>query len=250
MLTARFSVGGREDHGVVDGGVIRRVVGDVFGEFDLADGEFALDDVRLLAPVRPSKVLVIGRNYGEATTDDLVVNLKPSTAVIGPGDPVLLPPNAEDVRFEGELAVVIGARCRDVSPDDWGSVVHGYTCGNDVTAWDVGLPGGHWTKAKSFDTFCPLGPWIDTAVDPGDLTIRTTVNGELRQDGSTSQMIRDVGTLVARCSRLMTLLPGDVILTGTPAGGGSMRDGDEITVRIGGIGELSHPVRAAATASA
>ena len=250
MLTVRFAVDGREDHGVVDAGVIRRVIGDVFGEFSLADEEFPLDAVRLLAPVQPSKVLVIGRNYGEAMPGDVVVNLKPSTAVVGPGEPVLLPPDAEDVRFEGELAVVIGKRCRDVPADDWRTVVFGYTCANDVTAWDIGLPGGHWTKAKSFDTFCPLGPWIATDVDPGELAIRTTVNGELRQDGSTGQMIRDVGALVARCSELMTLLPGDVILTGTPAGGGTMRDGDEITVHIDGIGELSHPVRTSAAVPA
>ena len=168
--------------------------------------------------------------------------MKPSTSVVGPGSLVLLPPEAEEVRYGGELAVVIGRRCRDVPEAAADQVVFGCTCANDVTAWDVGTPNGHWTKAKSFDTFCPLGPWIRTDLDRTDLALRTTVNGEVRQDGSTKEVNRGVRALVSRCSTLMTLLPGDVILSGTPAGAGVLRPGDEVTVHIDGIGALSHPV--------
>ncbi|MET7298782.1 fumarylacetoacetate hydrolase family protein [Embleya sp. NPDC005575] len=215
------------------------------GEFQLTGATVPLEQARLLAPVSPSKVLVVGRNYGDpaTATPDLVINLKPSTAVVGPGSPVLLPAESAEVRFEGEPAVVIGRRCRDVSEAEADRVVFGYTCANDVTAWDIGEPGGHWTKAKSFDTFCPLGPWIRSDLDTSDVAVRTVVNGELRQDGSTKELIRDVPAVVARCSRLMTLLPGDVILTGTPAGAGALHPGDVVSVQIDGIGSLVNPVR-------
>ncbi|MEU0939388.1 fumarylacetoacetate hydrolase family protein [Embleya sp. NPDC005971] len=229
-----------------DAQLARLLDGDPFGEYHLTRESVPLPQARLLAPVLPSKVLVAGRNYGDpaTATPDLVINLKPSTAVVGPGEPVLLPAESSEVRFEGELAVVIGRRCRDVPEADADRVVFGYTCANDVTAWDIGQPGGHWTKAKSFDTFCPLGPWIRTDLDPADVAVRTVVDGELRQDGSTKEMIRGVAAVVARCSALMTLLPGDVILTGTPAGSGALHPGDTVEVHIDGIGSLANPVLA------
>ncbi|MGW2024569.1 fumarylacetoacetate hydrolase family protein [Streptomyces decoyicus] len=244
MLIARVAVGDDRAYARVDtdAGQVHLLSGTPFDGIRPTGETRPLAEVRLLAPAEPSKVLVAGRNYGDAVTPDLVVFMKPSTSVVGPGSPVLLPPEAEEVRYEGELAVVIGRRCRDVPEAAADQVVFGYTCANDVTAWDVGKPSGHWTKAKSFDTFCPLGPWIRTDLDPTDLALRTTVNGEVRQDGSTKEMNRGVRALVSRCSTLMTLLPGDVILTGTPAGAGVLRPGDEVTVHIDGIGALSHPV--------
>jgi 2-keto-4-pentenoate hydratase/2-oxohepta-3-ene-1,7-dioic acid hydratase in catechol pathway len=223
-------------------GLVEPLSGTPYDEIRPIGETLPLAEARLLAPAEPSKVLVAGRNYGDVVTKDLVVFMKPSTSVIGPDSPVLLPEETEEVRYEGELAVVIGRRCRDVPAAAADQVVFGYTCANDVTAWDIGEPTGHWTKAKSFDTFCPLGPWIRTDLDPSNLGLRTVVNGETRQDGSTKEMIRDVRAVVSRCSALMTLLPGDVILTGTPAGAGILRPGDDITVQIDGIGSLSNPV--------
>ncbi|GAA2333055.1 fumarylacetoacetate hydrolase family protein [Streptomyces caniferus] len=244
MLIARVAVGDDRAYARVDtdAGRVHLLSGTPFDEIRPTGETRPLAEVRLLAPTEPSKVLVAGRNYGDVVTPDLVVFMKPSTAVVGPGSPVLLPAESEEVRYEGELAVVIGRRCRDVPEAVADQVVFGYTCANDVTAWDVGAPNGHWTRAKSFDTFCPLGPWIRTDLDPMDLALRTTVNGVVRQDGSTKEMNRDVRALVSRCSTLMTLLPGDVILTGTPAGAGVLRPGDEVTVEIDEIGSLSHPV--------
>ncbi|MDF3290652.1 fumarylacetoacetate hydrolase family protein [Streptomyces silvisoli] len=203
-----------------------------------------LDGARLLAPVAPGKVVVIGRNYGSRAdaADTLVLHLKPPTAVTGPGEPILLPSGSKDVRYEGELAVVIGSVCRAVDPDQAEAHVFGYTCANDVTAWDIGTEGGQWTKAKGMDTFCPLGPWITTDVDPAAAVITTHVNGELRQHGSTAELTRATAVLVSEVSHLMTLLPGDVLLTGTPGGSASLADGDEVTVAIEGIGALRNPV--------
>ncbi|MFD5657816.1 fumarylacetoacetate hydrolase family protein [Streptomyces hirsutus] len=244
MLIARVAIGDNRTYARVDTDAQRvdLLSGTPFDGIRLTGESRPLAEVRLLAPTEPSKVLVAGRNYGDVVTPDLVLFMKPSTSVVGPGSPVLLPPEAAEVRYEGELAVVVGRRCRDVPEADVDQVVFGYTCANDVTAWDIGALNGHWTKAKSFDTFCPLGPWIRSGLDPTNLALRTIVNGEIRQNGSTKEMNRGVRALVSRCSTLMTLLPGDVILTGTPAGAGVLRPGDELTVQIDGIGSLTHPV--------
>lgn len=224
------------------GGLVHLLSGTPYDEIRPTGETRPLAEVRLLAPTEPSKVLVVGRNYGDVVTPDLVVFMKPSTSVVGPASAVLLSEESKEVRYEGELAVVIGRRCKDVPEDTADQAVFGCTCANDVTAWDIGEPMGHWTKAKSFDTFCPLGPWIRTDLDPADLALRTTVNGALRQDGSTKEMTRNVRAVVSRCSSLMTLLPGDVILTGTPAGAGVLRPGDEVVVDIDEIGSLANPV--------
>jgi 2-keto-4-pentenoate hydratase/2-oxohepta-3-ene-1,7-dioic acid hydratase in catechol pathway len=199
-------------------------------------------------PDRPGKIVVIGRNYSDR--DDvaalgaapLAVFFKPPTSLIAPGEAVRLPPGIGAVRFEGELAVVIGRRCKDVPVAAYQDVVFGYTCADDVTAWDIGTDTGHWSKAKSFDTFCPLGPRIVRNLDPPDLAIRTRVNGELRQEGSTSRLARSVPRLIADVSRLMTLEPGDVLLTGTPGGAGALYAGDQVEIEIEGIGTLVHTV--------
>ena len=209
-----------------------------------------LGDVRLVAPVLPrSKVVGVGRNYREHAEElgnevpaEPLLFLKPNTSVIGPGEPIVLPYQSENVHHEAELTVVIGRLCRDVPADRVADVVYGYTCGNDVTARDLQKRDGQWARAKGFDSFCPLGPWIETDLDPADLEISCSVGGEVRQSGRTSQMIYNVSTLVAYISAAFTLLPGDVILTGTPAGVGPIVDGDDVTVTVEGIGELTNRV--------
>jgi 2-keto-4-pentenoate hydratase/2-oxohepta-3-ene-1,7-dioic acid hydratase in catechol pathway len=211
---------------------------------------YPVADVRLLAPVLPTKVVAIGKNYadharemGGEPPDEPVIFLKPSTSVIGPGDPVARPVKlSERVDFEGELAVVIGRLCRDVPPERVSEVIFGYTCANDVTARDLQAKDGQWTRAKGFDTFCPLGPWIETGLDPSDLELTTTVNGEVKQHARTSQLLHDVTAVVCYVTSVMTLLPGDILLTGTPAGIGPLVHGDRVSVAIQGIGALTNPV--------
>ncbi|HEX6855241.1 MAG TPA: fumarylacetoacetate hydrolase family protein [Streptosporangiaceae bacterium] len=211
---------------------------------------YPVADVRLLAPVLPTKVVAIGKNYadharemGGEPPDEPVIFLKPSTSVIGPGDPVARPVKlSERVDFEGELAVVIGRLCRDVPPERVSEVIFGYTCANDVTARDLQAKDGQWTRAKGFDTFCPLGPWIETGLDPADLELTTTVNGEVKQHARTSQLLHDVTAVVCYVTSVMTLLPGDILLTGTPAGIGPLVHGDRVSVAIQGIGMLTNPV--------
>jgi 2-keto-4-pentenoate hydratase/2-oxohepta-3-ene-1,7-dioic acid hydratase in catechol pathway len=172
-----------------------------------------------------------------------VIFLKPSTSVTGPGDPVARPVKlSERVDFEGELAVVIGRLCRDVPAERVREVIFGYTCANDVTARDLQSRDGQWSRAKGFDTFCPLGPWIETDLDPSDLELTTLVNGEVKQQSRTSLLLHDVTELVCYVTAVMTLLPGDILLTGTPAGVGPLAHGDRVTVSIQGIGELTNPV--------
>jgi 2-keto-4-pentenoate hydratase/2-oxohepta-3-ene-1,7-dioic acid hydratase in catechol pathway len=206
-------------------------------------------DVRLLAPVLPSKIAAIGRNYaehaaelGNEVPEVPITFLKPSTSVVGPNETIAYPEVSKDVHHEAELAVVIGRLCRQVPRDRVDEVVFGYTCANDVTARDLQRAEVQWGRAKGFDTFCPLGPWIETEIDAADLSITCTVNDELRQDGRTSQMIRSVADLVAHVSEAMTLLPGDVILTGTPSGVGPLQVGDTVAVTIENIGTLTNRV--------
>lgn len=208
-----------------------------------------LTEVRLLAPLIPSKVICIGRNYvehaeelGSEIPSEPLMFMKPSTAVIGPEDPIRLPPESERVDHEGELAVVIGRPCRRVSEEEASAFILGYTCGNDVTARDLQKKDGQWTRAKGFDSFCPLGPWVETDLDLSDLEISTRVNGEVRQRGRTSDMIFPPPLLVAYVSRVMTLLPGDVILTGTPSGVGPLSEGDRVEVEVEEIGALANEV--------
>jgi 2-keto-4-pentenoate hydratase/2-oxohepta-3-ene-1,7-dioic acid hydratase in catechol pathway len=209
-----------------------------------------LAEVRLLAPTLPSKIAAIGRNYaeharemGNEVPDVPITFLKPSTSVIGPNENIAYPVGVSDqVGYEAELAVVIGRLCREVPIERVPEVVLGYTCANDVTARDLQKAEGQWGRAKGFDTFCPLGPWIETEIDPADLAVTCTVGNELKQAGRTSQMIRTVAELVAHISEAMTLLPGDVILTGTPAGVGLLQVGDTVSVSIENIGTLTNRV--------
>jgi 2-keto-4-pentenoate hydratase/2-oxohepta-3-ene-1,7-dioic acid hydratase in catechol pathway len=237
--------------GIVEGDEVAAIDGHPFGAITFTGRRWALSDVRLLSPILPSKVVAAARNYadhaaelGNAVPDRPLLFLKPSTSVIGTDDVIRLPADSQQVDHEGELAVVIGRPAKDVEPEKALDHVLGYTAANDVTARDQQRADGHFTRAKGYDSFCPIGPWIETTVDPSDLRITASVNGELRQDGRTSQMMHDVADLIAFASNIMTLLPSDVILTGTPAGVGPIRDGDTVSVEIEGIGTLINEVRA------
>ena len=210
------------------------------------------DDAQLLAPVFPTKVVAVGKNYvdhaaemGSPVPDEPLLFLKPATAVIGPGDPIVLPPQSSEVHHEAELAVVIGTVAHRIKAEDVARVILGYTAANDVTARDLQRRDVQFTRAKGFDTFCPLGPAIETELDPLEgLSITCRVNGELRQEGNTADLVFGVAELIEYISSIMTLLPGDVILTGTPAGVGPIRLGDIVEVAIEGIGLLRNPVAA------
>jgi 2-keto-4-pentenoate hydratase/2-oxohepta-3-ene-1,7-dioic acid hydratase in catechol pathway len=238
-----------------DDSVVVELAGDpLYVGVKLTQTEHRLADVRLLAPVIPrSKVVAIGRNYaghaaemGHALPAEPLMFLKPNTSVVGPNDPIYYPRQSQELHFEGELAVVIGRICRDVPAEQATDVIYGYTIGNDVTARDLQRSDVQFTRAKGFDSFCPLGPWIETDLDPQDfadgVSVQTHLNGDLAQDGSTRDLIFDVPTLVAAITSVMTLLPGDVILTGTPEGVGPMQVGDEVEVSIGRIGTLTNRV--------
>jgi 2-keto-4-pentenoate hydratase/2-oxohepta-3-ene-1,7-dioic acid hydratase in catechol pathway len=228
---------------------VAAVEGHPFGPLTFTGDRWALADVRLLSPFLPSKVVAIGKNYaehakemgGEAPATPLIF-LKPSTSVIGDGDMIRLPPSSELVHYEGELAVVIGTPARNVTPEQALGHVFGYAAANDVTARDQQRSDVQFTRAKGYDSFCPLGPWVETVLDPSDLRVVTRVNGTIKQDGRTSQMIHDIPKQIAFISGVMTLLPGDVILTGTPEGVGPIVAGDTVSVEIEGIGTLTNPV--------
>jgi 2-keto-4-pentenoate hydratase/2-oxohepta-3-ene-1,7-dioic acid hydratase in catechol pathway len=252
---ARFTAGDEPVYGLVGGAegdeIVASVVGDpLYQGIELTGEQYSLADVRLLAPVIPrSKVVGVGRNYaahaaelGHDVPAEPLVFLKPNTSVIGPLDPIVYPALSSNVHYEGELAVVIGRICRDVPATRAGDVIFGYTVANDVTARDLQEKDGQWARAKGFDSFCPLGPWIETDLDPSDLQISTTLNGEPRQDSTTGLMLNAVPELVAYISSFMTLLPGDVIATGTPEGVGPMKPGDEVSVTVSGIGTLTNRV--------
>ncbi|MPZ63425.1 MAG: DUF2437 domain-containing protein [Propionibacteriales bacterium] len=255
MRIVRFTTGEEPQYGVFDGSAepesVTAIIGDPLYQGVEPTGEqYPIDEIRLVAPVLPrSKVVAIGRNYADHAAEfdnpipeEPLIFLKPNTSVIGPGDPIAYPTQSEDVHYEGELAVVIGRICRDVPTERVTEVIHGYTVGNDVTARDLQRKDVQFTRAKGFDTFCPLGPWIETEFDPSDVALTTTLNGETKQDTRTSKLIFDVPTLIAHITSVMTLLPGDVVLTGTPAGVGPMRPGDQVSVTVEGIGTLTNQV--------
>ncbi|MFF8387427.1 fumarylacetoacetate hydrolase family protein [Streptomyces kanasensis] len=258
MRIARFSIDGNVAFGAVEGDAAPGAEGDLvldvirgipYTDFELSGTKIPLAKVRLLPPVLPNKVVAIGRNYaehaaelGNEVPDAPVAFFKPTTSVIGSGDAIEYPSFSDELHHEAELAVVIGRMCREVPRERVKDVVLGYTCANDVTARDVQRRESQWARAKGFDTACPLGPWVETDLDPGDLTIQCTVNGAQRQLGRTSDMLRSVEDLVVHISEAMTLLPGDVILTGTPAGVGPLSVGDEVAVTIEGIGTLTNKV--------
>jgi 2-keto-4-pentenoate hydratase/2-oxohepta-3-ene-1,7-dioic acid hydratase in catechol pathway len=250
MRLVRFLVRGKPAWGIVNGDELAEVDGDFFTPFKTLKAGHVFSHVKLLPPCSPSKVVAVGLNYrdhaselGLAVPEEPVIFLKPATTIIGPGESVICPRTSSRVDYEAELGVVVKDRTRNISPEEAPDHILGYTCANDVTARDLQKKDGQWTRAKSFDTFCPVGPWIETDLDPGDLLIQSYLNGERRQSSRTSQLIFNVHELVSFISGVMTLEPGDLIITGTPAGIGPMRPGDEIEVRIEGIGSLKNKVR-------
>jgi len=255
---ARFSVDDEPKYGVVETDDPEGLVGTVavldsdplYRPVQFTGEQLQLADVRLLAPVIPrSKVVCVGRNYqahaeelGNEVPKEPMIFLKPNTSVIGPRDGIVYPEQTNDLHFEGELAIVIGRICRDLPKERVEEVIFGYTIANDVTARDLQKSDGQWARAKGYDTFCPLGPWISTDLDVSDLRVTTTVNGEPKQDGRTSQFIFDIPEVLAYITSFTTLLPGDVVLTGTPAGVGPMLPGDEVAISIEGLGTLTNKV--------
>ena len=271
MRIARFTTGDEPSYGVVVGdldkfgqpvedAVVVELAGDpMYVGTRLLEKEHRLADVKLLAPVLPrSKVVGVGKNYAAHATEmavaglgaeqpaDPLLFLKPNTSVIGPNDAILYPPQTSHLSYEGELAVVIGRICRDVPPEQATDVIFGYTIANDVTARDLQKTDNQWARAKGMDTFCPLGPWIENDLDPQAFVdgrrLQTFLNGDVVQDGTTADMTWDIPDLVAYISAAMTLLPGDVILTGTPEGVGPMEPGDEVEVFVEGLGALTNTV--------
>ena len=241
MLIAKFQSEGKTLTGVVENDRI----------FCPETGEvYSLNEVKLLAPSKPSKIVAVALNYkehakemGKPLPDEPLIFIKPNTAVINPYEEIILPPSSKRVDYEGELAVVIGKTAKNVTPEEAPGYILGYTCFNDVTARDLQKKDTLFARAKGFDTFAPFGPWIRTDLDPTNLTITTRLNGRIVQQGSTSDMIFNVFQLVSFISQIMTLLPGDVIATGTPPGVGPLSPGDTVEVEIEGIGTLTNTVR-------
>jgi 2-keto-4-pentenoate hydratase/2-oxohepta-3-ene-1,7-dioic acid hydratase in catechol pathway len=248
MRIVRFELGGRTGYGIIEGEKISVLWGAPYGDgCSNTTGELlSLPEVTLLAPCEPSKIMAIGLNYRDHAVEfghplpvEPLLFMKPSTSVIGPDEDIVYPEMSRRVDYEAELAVVIGKTARHVREEDFRDYVLGYTCINDVTARDLQKKDGQFTRSKSFDTFSPLGPWIETEIaDPDNLTVEAFLNGERRQHGNTGNMVFGVAALVSFISRIMTLLPGDVIATGTPAGIGPMQPGDVVEVKLEGIGAL------------
>jgi 2-keto-4-pentenoate hydratase/2-oxohepta-3-ene-1,7-dioic acid hydratase in catechol pathway len=252
MKIVRFEMAGRTGYGILKGEQIEVLWATPYeGGFKNTTGEvLSLPEVQLLSPCEPSKIVALGLNYldhaqefGHALPAEPLIFLKPSTSVIGPEEDIVYPRMSRRLDYEAELAVVIGRPARHVREADFRDYVLGYTCINDVTARDLQKKDGQFTRSKSFDTFAPLGPWIETELpDPDNLTVETYLNGQRRQHSNTSNLVFPVGTLVSFISKIMTLLPGDVIATGTPAGIGPMQEGDVVEVRVEGIGTLRNRV--------
>jgi len=253
MKVARFRIGTEEPvFGIADGEDWIVLSGDpLYHGIHTTDRRVPASAVTLLAPVIPrSKVVCVGMNYADHAKDmnhdgpdNPLIFLKPNTAVVGPGDPIVIPPVEGRIVHEGELAIVIGKIAKRVKAADWRDYVFGFTIANDVSARDVMFADGQWARAKGYDSFCPLGPYIDTEIDPSNLEIETFVDGELRRKGNTKDLVYSIPEIIEFCSDVWTLLPGDVICTGTPSGLGGFVDGQTVDITIEGLGTLSNPAR-------
>jgi len=252
MRLARFTTGEDPRYGIIDDDALVVLKGHpLVAGYEPTGERVPLDDARLLAPVLPSKVVCVGMNYADHRAELAFANdshdsplffLKPSTAIIGPGDPIRIPPVEGRIVHEGELAVVIGRVAKQIRKEDWRDYVFGYTIANDISARDQMFADGQWARAKGYDTFCPVGPWIETELDPlAGLEIQTHVDDEPRRHGNTAEMIFDVPTILAAASDIWTLLPGDIVITGTPAGLGGFKAGQQVHIDIEGIGRLTNP---------
>lgn len=250
MRFARYSFENRIHYGIVDGNEVEDISTTPFLPFDRTGVKRQLGAVRLLSPCLPSKVIGIGHNYrahakemGAEVPDDIVFFFMPSTCVIGSGDEIVRPTGSIRLDYEGELGVVVGTAARNVAAQHWQKVVLGYTCANDATARDWQRKDSQWGRAKGFDTSCSLGPWIETELDPLDCGLKTSVNGELRQKARTSDCVFSVPEIIEYVTKYLTLLPGDVVITGTPSGMGELHDGDVVEVEIEGVGTLGNVAR-------
>ena len=237
-------------YGWLLGDKVGEIGGNVFGRYRRKEAETPLSEVKLLAPSEPSKIVCVGRNYvehakelGNEVPKVPLIFLKPPSSIISNGETILLPAQSSQVEHEGELVIVMGKRGRHITAENARKHILGYTIGNDVTARDLQKSDNQWTRAKGFDTFCVFGPWIDTEFDPADAILSCRVNGQMRQMASTRDIVFNVPTLIAYISSVMTLEPGDLIFTGTPAGVGELKNGDEVVVEIEGLGTLRNPVR-------
>jgi 2-keto-4-pentenoate hydratase/2-oxohepta-3-ene-1,7-dioic acid hydratase in catechol pathway len=249
MRLVRFQVQGRSAYGILNNDEIVELDGIGYASLSSRRAVHRAAEVRLLAPCVPTKIVAVGLNYrdharelGMAVPEDPILFLKPPTTLIGPGDVIIWPSMSSQVDYEGELGIVIRDRVRGIAPNEVRDHILGYTCANDVTARDLQKKDGQWTRAKSFDTFCPAGPWIETELAPDDILIETFLNGERKQSSRTAQFIFGIDHLVSFISQVMTLHPGDLIITGTPAGIGPLKPGCEVEVRIEGIGSLKNRV--------
>lgn len=236
-------------YGVLKDETIHVIAGDIFADYKVTDETVSVGDVKLLAPTEPSKVVCIGLNYVDHAKEvkleipkEPLIFLKPNTTVIATGDDVIYPEQTNHVEYEAELGIVIGKKTKNIEKEEAKEAIFGYTIANDVTARDLQFSDGQWTRGKSFDTFCPIGPGIVRDIDPSNLNITLHVNGELKQNSNTKNLIFDVEYIVSYVSKVMTLLPGDVIITGTPYGVGPVEPGDEMVVRIDGLGELRNKI--------
>jgi len=252
MRTVRFQIpdSKKPKYGWLLDDKVGEISGNIFGRYQRKEALTPLSDVKLLAPSEPTKIVCVGRNYvehakelGNEVPKVPLIFLKPPSSIISNGETILLPPQSAQVEHEAELVVVIGKRGRNITPEAAKEYIFGYTIGNDVTARDLQKTDGQWTRAKGFDTFCSFGPWIDTEFDASDAVVTCRVNGQMRQMASTRDMVFNVSTLIAYISSIMTLEPGDLIFTGTPAGVGELKNGDVVDVEIEGLGKLSNPVK-------
>jgi len=249
MKIVRVQYGLEVFYGILDEGMVKRLKNAPYQVLDWDGRCYDLEEVKLLPPCEPTKIIAVGVNYndhavemGHSLPEDPIIFLKPPTVLIGPEDSIILPPSSQRVDYEGELAVVIGKECKAVSAEEVDKYILGCTCFNDVTARDLQRKDGQWTRGKSFDTFGPAGPWIETELNYNDVEVTTILNDRIMQRSRTSRLIHSIDKVVSYISGIMTLMPGDIIATGTPAGVGPMQEGDCVQVRIEGIGTLRNYV--------
>jgi len=249
MRIVRFRKGSDTYYGIVEGGIVNELKGDIFSRYERTGRKYPIDELKILAPCEPTKIVALGLNYRSHAEelrmklpDEPLLFLKPSTSVIGPDEDIIYPPMSHRIDYEAELGVVIGEETKGVSEDKAKEYILGYTCFNDVTARDLQKKDKQFTRSKGFDTFAPIGPWIEMELDPTNLKVESYLNGELKQSGTTADLMFSVYQLVSFISKVMTLLPGDVIATGTPAGIGSMKVGDTIEIVIERIGTLRNRI--------
>ncbi len=249
MKIIRFTVDNKTKYGILNNDIVQAITGKPYGKIKLIDEYYPINQIKLLAPCEPSKIVALGLNYAahgvefnQAMPKSPLIFIKPSTAVIGPEDTIIYPSSSQQVDYEAELGVVIKKTASHVAKENAFDYVLGYTCVNDVTARDQQKSDGQWTRAKSYDTFAPMGPWIETEINPNKLTLETYVNGILKQHGNTEDLVFSVDYLIYFISNIMTLLPGDVIATGTPNGVGPIQPGDKVEIKIESIGTLKNNV--------